>query len=100
MNESTATRILEAWKELEGALRSALPVCSVQPPTQPSELLAALRINRVIGAQEEERIQTLREVRTRVAHAPDEPSPEEADHFEAEVRDLMGHLVKGPSNAC
>jgi hypothetical protein len=100
MNESTATRILEAWVELEEALRNALPFCSVQPPTQPSELLAALRINNSIGPDEEARVLALREIRTRVAHAPGEPSREEAERFEREVRDIRDRLGEGPAGAC
>jgi hypothetical protein len=97
---STATRILEAWIQLENALRAALPVCSVQPPTQPSELLYALRINHQIGHPEEARILALREIRNRVAHAPKEPPRDEAVRFEEEVEALTAHLAGGPSEAC
>ena len=100
MNQSTATRILEAWIQLENALRESLPVCSVQPPTQPSELLSALRINHQIGHDEEARVLALRKIRNRVAHAPSEPSQNEADHFEEEVEALKAHLAGGPSEAC
>ncbi|MFH1764466.1 MAG: hypothetical protein ABIF09_09765 [Gemmatimonadota bacterium] len=100
MKESTATRILEAWKRLENALRDALPVCSVQPPNQPSELLSALRINRRIGPDEEARILALREIRNRAAHTPDEPSPKEARRFEAEVEALIAHLAGGSGESC
>lgn len=89
---ANATRIMEAWIELERALRTALPVCSVQPPTQPSELLSALRINHRIDQDQEERILALREIRNRAAYAPEGPSPEEADAFEREVRDLRSFL--------
>jgi hypothetical protein len=98
MSRSPATRILDAWVELEKALRSALPFCSVAPPTQPSELLAALRINHRIGAQEEARILALRETRNRIAHDPGEPDVEEAATFEDEARRLMATL-KG-TDAC
>jgi len=98
--EPTATRILEAWIHLENALREALPACSVQPPTQPSELLSALRINRQIGQDEETRVLALREIRNRVAHAPDEPSYEEVDRFEKEVEALKAHLPGGPAKGC
>ncbi len=97
MNRSTATRILEAWIQLENALRATLPVCSVQPPTQPSELLYALRINHKIGHGEEARILALREIRNRVAHAPNEPSRDEADRFEEEVEALEARLAGSPS---
>lgn len=100
MTESTATRILEAWTHLERGLREALPVCSVQPPTQPSELLSALRINHQIGQDEETRILALREIRNRVAHAPDEPSHEEVDRFEKEVEALMAHLPGSSAGDC
>jgi len=92
MNESAATRILKSWVELEEALRGALPVCSVQPPTQPSELLSALRINHQIGPEEEERILALREIRNRVAHSPEEPSAAEAETFAAEAAALMAQV--------
>ena len=97
---STATRVLVAWIKLERALKEALPVCSVQPPTQPSELLSALRINHQIGPEEETRILALREIRNRVAHAPEEPSNEEADLFEKEVESLKTHLEGGPGGSC
>jgi hypothetical protein len=98
--ESAATRILEAWIRLEEALRAALPVCSVQPPTQPAELLAALRINHRIGPLEEARILALRETRNQAAHSPEEPSPEAADRFAAEVEALKAHLAGGPGELC
>ncbi len=97
---STAQRIMEAWSELEGALRSALPFCSVAPPTQPSELLSALRINHRIGPEEEARIQALREIRNRVAHNPSDPAEGEAAAFEAEVGALMGLLAAGSPPGC
>ncbi len=100
MTESTATRILEAWIELEEALRNSLPVCSVQPPTQPSELLSALRINHQIGPDEEARILALREIRNRVAHTLDEPPHEETARFEAEVEALKTHLADGSGTTC
>lgn len=96
MTRSNADRILESWMELERALRKALPVCSVAPPTQPSELLSALRINHGIGEEEEARILALREIRNRVAHEPDEPGDEEAARFEEEVRALVSGLAGGP----
>ena len=89
---SPAGRILEAWVRLEAALRDALPVCSVQPPTQPTELLSALRINHRIGSQEEARVLALRERRNIVAHSPEEPTAQEADHFEEEVDALIATL--------
>lgn len=91
-DDTAARRVLAAWTELENALRRALPVCSVAPPTQPSELLSALRINRGIGPEEEERISALRETRNRVAHAGEDPGEEEASAFEAEVEALVTHL--------
>ena len=92
MTSKPADRILDAWVRLETGLRNALPVCSVQPPTQPLELLSALRINGQIGLAEEERVLSLRETRNRVAHAPDEPPAEEAEAYEAEVADLLTEL--------
>lgn len=95
MSESNAARILEAWVRLEVGLKAALPVCSVQPPTQPLELLSALRINGQIGAEEEELVLALRETRNRVAHDPDEPEVAEAEAFEAAVAELLGSLRPG-----
>lgn len=100
MKESTATRILEAWIRLESALRAALPLCSVQPPNQPAELLSALRINHQIGPEEEAQILSLREVRNRVAHDPGEPSAEEADRFERAVEALTTHLDGDRGTVC
>jgi hypothetical protein len=97
---STATRILEAWIRLENALRSALPACSVQPPTQPAELLAALRINHRIGPEEEARVLALREVRNLVAHDPEEPSAEEAHRFEEETMALVATIMKNKEESC
>jgi uncharacterized protein YutE (UPF0331/DUF86 family) len=105
-DDTAARRMLAAWTELEDALRRALPVCSVAPPTQPSELLSALRINRSIGPEEEERISALRETRNRVAHAGEDPGEKEASSFEAEVEALVAYLrdrgeVPGPrGDAC
>ena len=98
--ESTASRILEAWIRLENVLRSALPVCSVQPPTQPAELLSALRINHRIGPEEEARILALREVRNLVAHNPEEPSSEEAHRFEEETKALVATIMKNKEESC
>ena len=98
--DSPATRILEAWVELEKALRDALPFCSVQPPTQPAELLSALRINHQIGPEEESRIMALREVRNRVAHDPKDPREEEAQAFEREVREVIEFLGGPPEEPC
>lgn len=100
MSHTPATRILNAWVELETALRRALPVCSVAPPTQPTELLSALRINHRIGPEEEARITGLRETRNRVAHAPEEPPEDEAVRYETEVAILKGYLEGGRSKAC
>ena len=100
MNDGPAYRIMNAWTELETAMREALPVCSVSPPNQPSELLAALRINHRIGLEEEERIQLLRETRNRVAYDPAEPPEEEAVRFEAEVALLKGQLDGSPPGIC
>jgi hypothetical protein len=100
MSDSPATRILEAWAELEAALRQALPVCSVAPPTQPSELLSALRINHRIGPEEEARILGLREIRNRVSVDPQEPPGAEADAFEAEVSLLISKLAGRDPAAC
>lgn len=95
-----AARILEAWVDLEKGLRAALPFCSVQPPTQPAELLAALRINHRIGPEEDSRIMALREIRNRVAHDPEEPSEEETQRFEAEAQELMGILKSPKGDSC
>ena len=100
MSDTTADRIVNAWVELESALRKALPVCSVAPPTQPAELLSALRINHRIGLEEEERITTLREIRNRVAYTPENPPEEEATRYEAEVAHLVEILASGPPGVC
>jgi hypothetical protein len=95
-----ATRIMKAWVELEAALRQALPVCSVAPPTQPTELLSALRIGHRIGAEEEERILALRRIRNRAAHAPEDPPEDEAAEYEAEVQALVKRLGGTHPGAC
>jgi len=100
MSQTPATRILEAWIQLEEALRGALPVCSVAPPTQPTELLSALRINHRIGESEEGRVLALREIRNRVAHALEEPPEAEAQTFEAEAADLRAALSTRSSDLC
>ena len=100
MIPDTAERILLAWVELERALREALPVCSVAPPTQPLELLSALRINHRIGQEEEERILTLREIRNRVSVEADDPTEEEARGYEEEVDSLKALLLDGPPEIC
>jgi len=100
--DTPAARILNAWVELETALRNALPVCSVAPPTQPIELLSALRLNHCIGPEEEERILALRQARNRVAHDPDEPPEEEAMGYESEVgalKELLGETRSGLGSA-
>ena len=88
-------RVLRAWIELEEALRNALPTCSVQPPTQPAELLSALRINHRIGPDEEARITGLREARNRAAHGLRDVTPAEAARFEEEVAALAARLGGG-----
>ena len=93
MADSTADRILRAWSELEAALRAALPFCSVAPPTQPAELLSALRIIHRIGPEEEARILALREIRNRVAHDPEEPPEAETRTFEEEVAVLISSIT-------
>ena len=100
MDDSPATRILGAWADLEEALRRALPVCSVAPPTQPTELLSALRINHRVDAEGEARILALREIRNRVAHDPAEPPEAEAAAFEAEVAGLKAGLTGVPPGIC
>jgi len=100
MTETPATRIMKAWVELEAALRGALPVCSVAPPTQPTELLSALRINHRIGPEEEERILALREIRNRAAHQPEEPPEDEAIRYEEESAALRRNLETPPSGSC
>lgn len=100
MTESPAMRVLHTWIELEDALRKALPVCSVAPPTQPSELLSALRINRRIGPEEEEQIRALRETRNRVAAGVHEPTEEEADTFAGQTEAILIHLQASPSDSC
>lgn len=98
MSANAAARIMEAWVELEGALRNALPVCSVAPPNQPGELLAALRINHRIGEAEEVKILELREIRNRVAYRASEPTEKEAARYESRVRRLVEHLAGGPGS--
>lgn len=98
MSANAADRIMEAWVELEGALRNALPVCSVAPPNQPGELLAALRINHRIGEAEEAQILELREIRNRVAHRASDPSEEEAARYESRVQKLVEQLAGGPGS--
>jgi len=100
MKETPAHRIMKAWVELEAGLRRALPVCSVAPPTQPTELLSALRINRRIGPEEEGRIMALREIRNRVAHQPEEPPEDEAIRYEEEVAALRTTLETPPPGSC
>ena len=105
MNQTTdspdpAERIMEAWVRLEDGLRAALPACSVQPPRQPSELLSALRINHRIDSDQESRIQALRAIRNRVAHATGEPPYQEADRFVEEVADLLAGLEAGNAEGC
>lgn len=100
MSDTPATRILQAWVELETALREALPVCSVAPPTQPTELLSALRINHRIGPEEEERILALRGTRNRVAHTSEEPPEAEAAGYESEVEALKKGLRGSPPGIC
>ena len=92
MPEWTAERIAEAWIDLETAMRSALPACSVAPPTQPSELLAALRINRRIGPEEEDQIRTLRNERNRIAHAEEEPTVGQVQAFVEAASRLKEYL--------
>lgn len=96
MGDTPADRILAAWAELESALREALPVCAVAPPTQPSELLSALRINGTLGPGEEERVMDLRRTRNRVAHEVEEPSPKEAAMYLEEVAALQAALRGAP----
>ena len=100
MSDTPATRIMTAWVELETALREALPVCSVAPPTQPTELLSALRINHSIGPEEEERILVLRQIRNRVAHSPQEPPEVEVTRYESEVAALKSRLSQTLPGPC
>jgi len=100
MDDSAAASIITAWAELEASLRSALPACSLVPPTQPAELLAALRVNGVLGPREEERIMALRRRRNRVAHGMEEPSAEGAADYLAEVDSLLAALRSPSSGAC
>lgn len=100
MAKGTAERVLEAWVALERALREALPVCSVAPPTQPLELLSALRINHRIGEEEERRILALRETRNRVSVEPTEPTEGEAQAYEEEIAALKEFLGGGPQDPC
>jgi len=100
MADSPGARILKSWIELEAALRGALPVCSMAPPTQPSELLAALRINHSIGPDEEALVRSLREIRNRVAHSGQEPPGSEAATFEEAVEGLKIRLRQGAPETC
>ena len=97
---SPALRILSSWSELERALRDALPACSLVPPTQPAELLAALRVIDAIGAEDEAEVTALREIRNRVAHLPEEPSVEEAEAYEARVEDVRRRLPHPREETC
>jgi len=99
MSPSRAHRILNAWIEIETALRQALPACSVRPPQQPTELLSALRINGRIGPDEEAKILALREIRNHVAHAPDEPTETETNRFLSEVQELKLFLERSQNGA-
>lgn len=99
MSESNAGQIIASWIDLEAAMRDALPFCSVAPPTQPAELLAALRVNRSIGAEEEALIRSLREERNRIAHAEQEPTEEEVRAFMEAVSGLTNKLRRGDT-AC
>ena len=96
MGDTPADRILAAWAELESALREALPVCAVAPPTQPFEVLSALRIIGVLGPEEEGRVMDLRRARNRVAHQVEEPSPKEAATYLEEVAALRAALRGAP----
>jgi hypothetical protein len=98
--DDPALRIMNAWVVLETALRNALPVCSVAPPTQPSELLSALRINHRIGIDEERRILALRELRNLAAYSGTDPSQEDAHRFEEEVEALKAHLGPTSPESC
>jgi hypothetical protein len=100
MADSPGARILKSWVDLEAALRGALPVCSVAPPTQPSELLAALRINHSLGPDEEALVRSLREIRTRVAHSGQEPPEAEAAEFEEAVEGIKLRLRQGALGTC
>jgi hypothetical protein len=100
MDDSAAVSIITAWTELEASLRSALPACALVPPTQPAELLSALRINGVLGPEEEERIVALRRLRNRVAYGMEEPSPEAATAYLAEVDSLKAALRSPSTGLC
>ena len=100
MDDSAEARIITAWAELEASLRSALPVCALVPPTQPAELLSALRINGVLGPGEEERIMALRQWRNRVAHGMEGASLEASTDYLAEVDSLKAVLRSASSGPC
>ncbi len=89
MSDAVAERIVRAWGELEDALRGALPVCSVAPPTQPSELVAALRVSGILGPEDEAHIAELRKVRLRAAFGGEEFPEVEAARYEEAVRSLV-----------
>lgn len=99
MSDSAAEQVLKTWIDLETAMRDALPVCSVAPPTQPAELLAALRVNQRIDAEDEALIRLLREERNRIAHAEQEPAEEEVQSFVEAVAGLKRKLRREGS-AC
>jgi len=88
----TAERIVRAWTELEEALRGALPACSIAPPTQPSELVAALRVSGVLGPEDEARVAELREIRLRAAFGGEDLPDEDAARCEEAVRGLVERM--------
>jgi len=100
MIQEPSARMVAAWVRLENHLRKALPACVVSPPTQPSELLSALRISHAIDAEGEERIRTLRDLRNRAAHGIDHLTEEDAEAFEAEVASLLDSLPPPTAESC
>ncbi len=91
-----AQAILEAWRDLETALRNLLPACSLAPPNQPGELLAALRVLGILGPEEEVEVQELRRERNQVAHSPQEPSLQHVHRYRQRVEALLDRFLTVP----
>lgn len=95
-SDLAAQEILEAWRELEEALRTRLPSCAPAPPSQPGELVTALRLLGGLGPQEEVEIEELRRERNRVAHTPQAPSRDQVRRYRQRIAVLMERLGAFP----